>query len=97
MFTSIVGANSTVILNTFDQSSSISFPQDGKKKKACCKKHANHDHSKHPKRKCNKGKCGPKGHVCSKHPKGKCPANAHANHNCAKHPKGKKGCCKVKR
>ena len=51
-FTGIVGASSASTVVTLNHKPSVTFKQDGKKKKACCKKDATHDCSKHEKGKC---------------------------------------------
>ena len=93
MLTGFIGAASATSLISVNENANICIPQDSTKVKACCKKHENHDCSKHEKGKCNKGACehAAKGHDCSKHPKGECHANGHGHehHDCSKHEKGK--------
>lgn len=76
-FTGIVGASSASTLVTLNNKPSVTFKQDDKKKKGCCKKDATHDCSKHEKGKCNKEKSDSTKHDCSKHQKAKKDSTKH--------------------
>lgn len=66
-FAGIVGASSANTFVRLNKATTVTFKQDEKKKKDCCKKDKNHDCSKHEKGKCHSDSTK----SCTKQNKGK--------------------------